>query len=120
MRRNQSLAVEFLAYGHPKEWVADQLGIGKATLYRWLKEPAFCDALEQRTREVLSELSRRLSGLTLDNLGQFEGLLCSENESVKVRAWGIALARLTEITELARLEERLQALEERILSEKTG
>jgi len=113
MRGKQSLAVEFLAYGHPKEWVADQLGVGKATLYRWLKEAEFDDALEQRTREVLSELSRRLSGLTIENLDYFEKLLCSDNENVRVRAWGIALARLTEITELASLEERLQALEKR-------
>lgn len=94
MRRKQSLAVEFLAYGHPKEWVADQLGMGKATLYRWLKEPEFYDALEQRTRVVLGELSRRLSGLTIENLDKFEQLLCSDNENVRVRAWGIALARL--------------------------
>lgn len=114
MKRLQDLAIELLAYGMPIEKVGEQVGVAKSTLYRWLKDDEFKRELDNRTREVLGGLSRKLSGLTIDNLGQFESLLQSTNEVVRVKAWGINLARLTEITELARLEDRVALLEDKL------
>lgn len=114
MKQKQVIAVELLAVGMPIEEASDKLGISKVTLYRWLKDTEFSEELERRSKEVLSGLSRKLAGLTVEHIEEFESLLTSSNEGIKLRAWGINLSRLTDIIEIARLEDRVRVLEQSI------
>ena len=47
----QSLAASLLGQGLPKAAVADQIGIGRTTIHRWLDDPTFCVAVE-RERDI--------------------------------------------------------------------
>lgn len=114
MKQKQVLAVELLAVGMPVERASSKLNISKVTLYRWLKDRDFSDEVESRSKEILTELSRKLAGLTVEHIGEFEGLLTSTNEGIKLKAWGINLSRLTDIIEIARLEDRVRVLEQSI------
>lgn len=51
-------ALEETLRGTPKTQIARDLGIGRATLYRWLEHPAFLDALNVRLTEMTTR--RRL------------------------------------------------------------
>ena len=115
MKQKQVLAIELMAMGTPVEEVAENLSIPKVTIYRWLKEDDFKKELEEKSKAIINQLSRKLAGIVFDNIGELEDLLTSSNANVRVRAWGIVLSRLMEIIEISRLEERVSSLEDKVL-----
>lgn len=115
MKQKQILAIELMAMGMPVEEVAESLNISKVTIYRWLKDDAFKNELENKSKEIVNQLSRKLAGIVFDNIGEVENLLTSSNANIRVRAWGIVLSRLMDIIEISRLEERVSSLEEKAM-----
>lgn len=107
-------AVEaLLATGEVKA-AAEQAGISRDTLHRWLREPAFLAAVRKAEAEALDELSRLLV-----RLGQTAAATLAQAMQdpaapwpTRVRAADAALSRLLQVRELAQLEVRVGALEE--------
>ncbi len=110
----QRKAVEaLLATGEVKAAAAES-GVGRATLYRWLREPAFLREVRRAEAAALDELSRLLV-----RLGRTAAATLAKAMSdpaapypTRVRAADAALSRLLQLRELAQLEARVQALEE--------
>src|SRR6476469_8445239 len=75
---------------------ATEAGINKATLYRWLKEPAFAQAVHAAEARAIDELSRmlvRLGRTATSTLAKAMTDLATPM-GVRVRAADITLARL--------------------------
>ena len=103
----------FLATGEVSA-AAQEAGVHRDTLHRWLRQPAFRAAVRQAEAAALDELSRMLV-----RLGRTAAATLARTMSdpaapypTRVRAADAALARLLQVRELAQLEARVQALEE--------
>ena len=93
---------------------AKATGVARSTLYNWLKDPAFKQALNQAETEALSELRRKLLSMGNQATEVIVKIMTSRKakDVVKLRASDITLRRLLQISELATIEERLAAIEE--------
>ena len=109
----QRKAIEnLLTTGNIRE-AADSAKVSRETIYKWMKAPAFRDALKEGSREALERLSRALMSLGDKAVKALEDALDDPESkaSAKVRPADVILGRLLQLKELADLEERISALE---------
>lgn len=117
MTRNdtrKSTAIEALGHGFSVTDASDKAGVTRKTIYRWLGDDNFSDAVSEKQREVLERVSGRLSALALQALDTLDDLMESRNENIRLRASQSVLGRFTEILEVLRLEDRVKVLEDRV------
>ena len=109
----QRRAVEALLSTGEVAAAAREAGINRASLHRWLKEPAFLQAVREAEAAALDELSRLLV-----RLGRTAAATLAKAMSdpavpwaTRVRAADASLSRLLQLRELATLEARVTELE---------
>lgn len=91
-------------------------GVSRETVYRWMHEPVFRDALKEGAAEALEGLSRALVQLG-DKAAKALGAALDDGTTaagVKVRAADVILGRLLQLKELVNLEERVSELEKAV------
>ena len=88
-------------------------GLGERTIYRWLTDPAFRQALSAAEGDLIDAATRRLLTLQGTALDTLEAVLGDEDASagVRIRAAQMVLDHLLKLRELRDIEQRLQALE---------
>lgn len=93
---------------------AEILGIGRATLHRWLREDSFKAALREAEQDSLEALNRAMVGHALKPLGVLIEIMSDPAQpgGVRVRAAAAFLGILLRYRELVVLEQRLTALEQ--------
>ena len=122
MRRNatpqglspkQVKAVEALLTTGEVAAAAQAVGVSRATLHRWLAEPAFLQAVRGAEARALDELSRLLVRLGRTAAATLAKAMndASTPWATRVRAADAALGRLLQLRELATLEARVAELE---------
>jgi len=112
----KALAIEALSFGLSVEKSAELSGVSRACVYKWLSQDDFKRDLRERQTEYFSRMSKRMTAITLKALEILEKSLDSRNESIRLRACGIALSSLRSISEITEFESRLSALEEKTFS----
>ena len=115
----QARAVRALLVCKTVDEAAKQSGFGERTLYRWLKAPAFRQALSDAENGLLDETQRRLIGLNEPALDVLEDILIGIADappSVQLRAAELALSYTLKMREARELETRLAALEAAIVA----
>jgi hypothetical protein len=87
--------------------------VSRDTLYRWLKQPAFLEAVREAEAAALDELSRSLVGLGRTAVETLAAAMTAKAApwATRVRAADASLARLLQLRELATLEARVAELE---------
>jgi len=102
-----------LATGEVKA-AAEQAGVSRATLHRWLKEPPFLQAVRRAEAQALDELARLLVRLGRTAVATLAKAMAdpATPPATRVRSADVSLGRLLQLRELAQLEARVQALEE--------
>ena len=111
----QRKAVETLLTTGDKSRAAEQAGVMRQTLYRWLKQPAFQEALRVAEAEALAGLSRSLALLGRKAVKTlYDAMDTTESMTVRVRAADIVLGRLLQLRELVDLDARITELEAKI------
>ncbi len=108
----QRRAIEALLTQPSVQEAARESEVAPRTLYRWLKDPRFQQALHEAEGQALGALARRLidkGARAVEVLGEaMEG----EGTSLQVRAARIVLESLLKLREQHSIEERLTRLEE--------
>jgi len=92
---------------------AQSVGINRATLYRWLKQPGFVLAVHAAEADAVEDLSRmpvRLGRTAVATLARAMNDPATP-PATKVRAADATLSKLLQLRELATLEQRVAALE---------
>jgi hypothetical protein len=102
------------------EAAAMSCAVGRATLFRWLRDETFCAELRRAGDDAIAATARRLadlSGLAVDTL---KDVMSAEDATYaeKLRASGITLAQLLSLKELHDLGQRVALLEE--VAQKNG
>jgi hypothetical protein len=106
-------AVEALLSTGEVSAAAREAGIHRDTLHRWLKEPAFLQAVREAEAAALDELSRLLVRLGRTAAATLAKAMSDPAVpwSTRVRAADASLGRLLQLRELATLEARVTELE---------
>jgi len=89
--RRQELAIEALLAGANVTKAAETVGIGRASLYRWMKDPGFADALDHRRAELSKHNFERLRAMVPAALEVGTAVLESGKDSDRLRAAGMVL-----------------------------
>lgn len=109
----QRRAVEVLLTTGEVTSAAQTLGVSRATLYRWLAEPVFAEAVRAAEAQALDDLSRLLVRLGQTAAGTLAKAMAdaATPAATRVRAADVVLGRLLQLRELATLEARVVVLE---------
>jgi transposase-like protein len=95
---------------------ADEVGISRQALHRWIKEPEFSQALREASSNMVEQASRRLTHLMLRAVDALEFVLKSStsNTREKLRAAELILSHGVRLRELSELESRIVELEHKV------
>lgn len=109
----QRKAVEALLVTGDVTSAAREAGVSRESVYRWLKQPLFLEAVRDAEARALDELSRLLVRLGRTAATTLEEAMSAESTPVatRVRAADVVLGRLLQLRELATLETRVAELE---------
>ena len=117
--QKQARAIRALLVCKSFEAAAQQSGFGEKTLRRWMKTPAFRQALADAENTLLDATQRRLVSLNGDALDVLEDILIGIADApagVQLRAAELALSYTLKMREARELETRLAALEAAIIA----
>lgn len=97
---------------------AEVSGITRDTLYRWMQEPAFQEAMKNAEREALRELSRRLVELAQQATSTLQEVMTHPQSppNARVQAARAVLDNLLRLREMIDFENRISHLEEEIIN----
>jgi len=112
IKTRKALALEVLSSGFSVEKASEVSHVSRQTIYNWLSQEGFKNELRKRQSILFQSLSKRLMNITVKALQVLEDCLDSRNESIRLRASGIALSSLKNVIDTADIEDRLTALEE--------
>lgn len=114
----QVRAIEAMMTESTIRGAAKTAGIGHVTLYRWLEEPAFADALRdarsrafERTMSALAVAAEKAVEVLREFLDKEESS-AKPGASVRIRAVRVALDSMLRARDLVEVEERLKKVEE--------
>ena len=95
---------------------AKECGVNKTTMYRWLKQPLFAQAVRNAEAGAIDDLSRILVRLGKTATATLYKAMTDQATSMntRVRAADISLSRLLQLRELATLEARVSELEQSV------
>jgi hypothetical protein len=113
--RNQKRAIAALIACRNVEDAAEQTGLNRRTIARWLAEDAsFQTALSQAEGLAIDAATRQLVSLADEAIGTLRGLIKSEEatDSIRLRAAQSVLDYLLRLREARDTEQRLARLEE--------
>lgn len=91
LTHRQYRAIECLASSPTVAYAAKLAGVGRTTLYRWLKDPAFKAACERRRAENLSFTKQRTNELLAKTFDNLEDMLRSPDPGVRMQVGRIIM-----------------------------
>lgn len=86
LKPSQLRAIAYLLECSTNKEVRKKAGIGRSTLYRWMKIPAFQKELERAKRAQFEAALGQLQSLIPEAIQGLKGLIHSSNERVSLRA----------------------------------
>lgn len=113
IKPNQKKAVEALCSGSTVKLAAAQAAVSEKTLYKWLKEPDFQQALSARKTEIFTSVESLVTGSMLHAVATLRQI-CTDTEAppaTRVSAARAILESGLRVRELYTIEERIAALE---------
>jgi hypothetical protein len=100
----QQRTLLILAEGATQREAAKQVGVDERTLRRWLRDPAYADALQATRRAIWLDVTNRVHNAALDSVQVLQDLLSDKDPNARLRA---ARTLLAWIPRLIRLEQDL-------------
>jgi len=112
----QISAITRLLAGDRVSLVAEAVGISERQLWRWLKQPAFRQALAEAQGAAMTTTAAALVGLCLQATDAVEAILQDDTatHAARLRAAQLVFEHARALHEMTALESRVSRLEERI------
>lgn len=109
----QRQAIEAIVATGDVTIAAQSVGVNRATLYRWMKQPTFVQAVHVAEADAVEDLSRMLVRLGRTAVATLAKAMSdpATPPATKVRAADATLTKLLQLRELATLEQRVAMLE---------
>lgn len=112
---NQRAALQSLLTSASTAEAASVAGVKRQTIYKWMKQDNFREALKEAESEALASVSRALVALgerATEALA--DGLDADADLRLRVRSADIVLGRLLQLRDLVDIEERLTRIESQV------
>lgn len=111
----QRRAIEALLTRATVSAAAEAAGVGRNTIYRWRKQPAFIAALRAAERDATAELSRSLQQLSRSAVTVLQDAMKRDQHiSHRLRATEIVLNKFLSVREAHDFEEQFAELRDRL------
>lgn len=113
--RKQRAISSLLEFGSVSR-AADECGVSRQSLYRWLHQDEFAAALRTASGEMVEQASRRLTHLMFKAVDLLERIVDDSASSTRERsrAAELIIVHGAKLHEMADIEERISALERRV------
>lgn len=122
LTHKQRKAVEALLANGDVTAAAKDAGVVRDTLYRWMKQPLFSQAVRDAEARAIDDISRitiRMARTATSTL--YKGMTdVATPMNTRIRAADITLSRLLQLRELATLEARVSDLERNVGLQEAG
>ena len=106
--------VELLAQGYSYEKAGKEMGISKATVWRWANDPAVKARLSELQTERLKQAHGKLLKATETAIDTLVNLCHAKSGYVAVQAAKTILDLALKLEETLNLQSRIEAIEERL------
>lgn len=118
LNNRQIKAIPILIGCHTVEDAARKAGISKNTLYTWMKQEEFSQAISEARRELFDRAMHKLMYVSMKAVITLEKLLDAQSESVRRAASNDVLGHIVKYKELSEIEDRVERLEKNITRRK--
>jgi hypothetical protein len=121
----QIRAIEAMMTSPTVRGAAQVAGIGHSTLYRWIEEPAFAEALREAKEQAFARVMTALTAAAEKAVEVLRTILDDEEAaekpgaSIRMRAVRVALDSMLRSHDLIEVEQRLRRVEEILLQRGT-
>jgi hypothetical protein len=120
-RTADDLILTALSCGATQEAAAQKAGVSKATVQRRLKDPEFCQRLQELGTEMVKRVSSALTAASMEAIKTLLSLQATTiPHAVRLGAARSVLEMGIKLRESASWEERLAALEQLMASKQAG
>lgn len=120
MSLKQARLVAALLAGSDVQTAAKTAGVGCSTVHRWLKLPAFQEALADQRDALMRESLASVKNHTGRAVSQLAALLDTPDERLRRSVCNDILQHAIKVHELQEVEHRLSALEARLDDQQKG
>jgi hypothetical protein len=118
LTRKQAEAIPHLIGSRSYEEGRKLAKVGARTLYRWLKIPAFQNALEKARNRFIEEALERLKGAVTQAVAVLVETMSGTDAPLRVRSAALILEYFFKTREFVDFETRLKNIEEALDAEK--
>jgi hypothetical protein len=118
LTRKQREAIPFLIGARSIEEGRKLAKVGQRTIHRWLKEPAFKNAVEHARETFVTEALDRLRSSVSRAVSTLSDTMVEGEPALKVRAASLILEYFFKTREIMELESRVRRIEEALDAEK--
>ena len=119
LTRKQREAIPYLVGARSLEQGCKEAKLGKTTLYHWLKDEAFRDALEKAREDVARESIQRLKANVTKAVDGLIELAGDDEKWIRLRACERVLDFFLKFKELEVIEGRLEKIEKVVWERRT-
>jgi len=117
LKQKRALAIVLTEPKHGEAY--RKIGISESTFYRWLKNPAFIEAIEAEREKATQEALSLLKYNLRQAVETLAGLLNASEDHIKRQAAADLIRSGLRVFELGEITARLDRIE-KIIAEKTG
>ena len=111
LSEKQFTAISLLMRSLPVAEVAEETGVNRVTIYRWLKEDLFNAELDKRKNELIRRSSRKLAGKMDKAIDVLDSLLISKQQNTRRLAAVNLIDYCIKFSDNTDIEKRIEALE---------
>lgn len=119
LNNRQLKAIPILIGCDTVEGAAKEAGISKNTLYTWMQQQEFSDAVSAARRKLFDKAMNKLLTISMKSVLTLEKLLDSQSDAVRRAAANDILGHALKYKELNEIEERLDSVEKIVLERRT-
>jgi len=111
LSEKQIIAIQALMSSKTITEASSLAGVGRGTLYRWLKDDLFQQELSKQKNELIEQSSRKLSGALEQAVNVLIELLHAKNQNIRRLAACNLIDYAFKSADITDIEKRIKALE---------
>jgi hypothetical protein len=119
LKARQRKAIPVLLGSNTLEAAAKKTGISRKTMYAWMEQKEFKQAVSEARNRLFDESMKVLTNSCMKAVLTLEALLNAQSEAVRRNAANDILGHVLKYRELTEFEERLETVEKIVLERKT-
>lgn len=119
LNHRQLKAIPILIGCDTVEGAAKKAGISKNTIYTWMQQKEFSQAVSEARKKLFEKAMHKLMNVSMKAVITLEKLLDAESEAVRRAAANDVLGHILKYQEISEIEERLETVEKIVLERRT-